>query len=137
MAEEGRTEKVDSVDASKILGTSETTAKKVQTQTEAESKATLSLVFGILSIAGGFGGVLALAFAIAGIVLASQAKKQGYDDAICKAGFYTSLIGIILGAMAMVIILLFVFGFIGMGVLTTILSMIAALFARSSSMLFI
>ena len=132
MAVEGRTEKVDSVDASKILDSSAAVNKSKQTETAAESEATLSLVFGLLSIVGGFSGTISLAFAIAGLILAQQAKKKGYDDNIRKVGLISSIIGIVLSAFALLIIILFLLGIIGMGVFTTLLSMLGIWLSAAS-----
>lgn len=46
--------------------------------------------------------VLPIALGIAGLVLAANAKKKGYAGGLQKAGFYTSLAGLIIGCIAMV-----------------------------------
>ena len=130
---EGVTEKVDSVDASKILTNSEAAAKtssaaKQGTETTADSYATLSMVFGLLSIVGGFSGLISLGFGIVGLIMASNAKKLGYDDVIRKVGFWTSLIGVIVSGcafLACVAVILFV----GLGTVLSIVGTILAVIA--------
>ena len=68
-----------------------------------KNKAVASLVLGILSIVfiwGGFSGSVSLILSVIGLILASSAKKDGYDEGIRTAGFVTSLIGLIGGLLA-------------------------------------
>ena len=101
----GTTERVDSVDASKILKRSEGKRTNATTPSNGESSATLSMVFGIVSIVGGFGGFLSLGFGIAGLILAKQAKREGNEETYQKVGYYTSIIGIILAATSFLAII--------------------------------
>ena len=101
----GTTERVDSVDASKILKRSEGKRTNATTPSNGESSATLSMVFGIVSIVGGFGGFLSLGFGIAGLILAKQAKREGNEETYQKVGYYTSIIGIILAATSFLVVL--------------------------------
>ena len=74
----------------------------------ASNSATASLVLGILGLLSG-GGL----FSIIGLFLAVSAKKKGDDSGIRKAGFITSLIGVLL----LVLILILVVVTIGLGVM--------------------
>ena len=68
-----------------------------------KNKAVASLVLGILSIVfiwGGFSGFVSLILSVIGLILASSAKKDGFDEGIRTAGFVTSLIGLIGGLLA-------------------------------------
>lgn len=68
-----------------------------------KNKAVASLVLGILSIVfiwGGFSGFVSLILSVIGLILASSAKKDGFDEGIRTAGFVTSLIGLIGGFLA-------------------------------------
>ncbi len=74
-------------------------------QQPAHGKAVASLVLGIVAIVFwffGIGSLVSLILAIVGLVLASQAKKEGNDEGIRKAGFVLSLIALIGGAIAFV-----------------------------------
>lgn len=74
-------------------------------QQPAHGKAVASLVLGIIAIVFWFFGVsafISLVLAIIGLVLASQAKKEGNDEGIRKAGFILSLIALIGGALIFV-----------------------------------
>ncbi len=68
-----------------------------------KNKAVASLVLGILSIVfiwGGFSGFVSVILSVIGLILASSAKKDGFDEGIRTAGFVTSLIGLIGGLLA-------------------------------------
>ena len=63
-----------------------------------------SLVLGIISIVfiwGGFSGFVSLILSVIGLVLASSAKKDGFNEGIRTAGFVTCLIGLIGGLLAL------------------------------------
>lgn len=69
-----------------------------------KNKAVASLVLGILSIVfiwGGFSGFVSLILSVIGLILASSAKKDGFDEGIRTAGFVTCLIGLIGGLLAL------------------------------------
>ena len=109
---EGTTERVDSVDASKILNNAEERKQTSSDPSKAEGNATLAMIFGIVSIVGGFGGFISLGFAIAGLVLAKQAKRDGYDGTYQKVGYITSIVGIVLSAVSFLAVvgMLIIFG---------------------------
>lgn len=65
----------------------------------ASSSGTASLVLGILGLLSG-GGL----FSIIGLVLASSAKKKGDTSGVRKAGFITSLIGLIFFILIIVLV---------------------------------
>ena len=128
-------------DATKILNTgtpSKSEVKKLGTtsNTSADSWATLSMVFGILSVVGGFSGLIALAFGIIGLIFANNAKQLGYDDLIRKVGFWTSLVGVILSGISLLGIL-FVLLWVGFGFLASILSIIFAFAAALKGLVLI
>lgn len=67
--------------------------------------ATASLVCGIVSIVCWFFGatsILSLILGIVGLIMASNAKKAGYNDGLRTAGFVLSLLGTIFGALIFV-----------------------------------
>ena len=67
--------------------------------------ATASLVLGIIAVVCWFFGsfaIVSVILGIIGIVMASNAKKAGYDGGLQIAGFVLSLIGLIGGAIAFV-----------------------------------
>ena len=130
-SKEGTTQRVDSVDASKILNSSGGQKKTSVDPSKGESSATLSMIFGIVSIVGGFGGFLSLGFAIAGLILAKQAKGEGYEGTYQKVGFYTSVIGIILAAVSFLVIVGMLVFFGASFVLSFFLS-IVAIFAEAA-----
>lgn len=69
-----------------------------------KNKAVASLVLGIISIVfiwGGFSGFVSLILGVIGLVLASSAKKDGFNEGIRTAGFVTCLIGLIGGLLAL------------------------------------
>lgn len=123
---EGTTERVDSVDASKILNNAEERKQTSSDPSKAEGNATLAMIFGIVSIVGGFGGFISLGFAIAGLVLAKQAKRDGYDGTYQKVGYITSIVGIVLSAVSFLAVvgMLIIFG--AGFVLSFFLSIVAA-----------
>lgn len=64
-----------------------------------------SLVCGILSIVFwffGFTAFLSLVLGIVGLILASNAKKAGFENGLRTAGFVTSIIGTVFGALIFV-----------------------------------
>ncbi|SCW37678.1 hypothetical protein SAMN02910456_00836 [Ruminococcaceae bacterium YRB3002] len=129
----------DSMEATKILGTdpaAPAVIKQVKNAgnttpsgTTPDSYATLSMVFGILSIVGGFSGIMSLVFGILGLIFSNNAKKLGYDDTIRKVGFWTSLAGVIISGMSfaaiMAVLLIFGFGMIA-SFISVFLGIIAA-----------
>ena len=121
------------VDASKILGTtSEGSAKSTgrssadvkSSETSADSYSTLALIFGVLSVVGGFSGIISLAFGIVGLIMADKAKRLGLDDTMRKVGFWTSLAGVVLSGLALLAILAII-AIWGLGFFGTILAIIA------------
>lgn len=67
--------------------------------------ATGSLVCGIIAIVlwiFGYSAILSVIVGIIGIVLASNAKKAGFEGGMRTAGFVLSLIGLIFGAIIFV-----------------------------------
>lgn len=74
-------------------------------QIPGKNAAIASLVLGVLSVACwffGYSSILSVIFGIIGLILASDAKKEGFDDSIRTAGFVLSLIGLLGGALAFV-----------------------------------
>ena len=73
-----------------------------------KGKAIASLVLGIISIVLWWGSsalipaIISIVLGIVGLVLASSAKKDGFEGGIRKAGFILSLIGTIGGAIFLV-----------------------------------
>lgn len=70
-----------------------------------KGQAIASLVLGIVSVVFwffGVGSLLSLILGIVGLVLASMAKKAGFEGGIRTAGFVLSLIGTIGGAIVFV-----------------------------------
>lgn len=64
--------------------------------------AVASLVVGILSVVCwffGYSNLLSIVLGVAGLILASQSKAQGFEGDIRTAGFILSLVGLIGGAM--------------------------------------
>jgi len=137
---EGATQRVDSVDASRILGSNSSAgavnSAAVKTETSADSYSTMAMIFGILSIVGGFSGLVSLAFGIVGLTMASKAKALGLDDTMRKVGFWTSLAGVILSGIALMIIL-FIIGMWGLGFVATILAVIAGGAMAAKDLLFL
>lgn len=79
------------------------------TKIPGKSAGIASLVLGILSIVGlftGVGSILSLVFGIVGLCLASRARKLGFETGVRTAGFVTSLIGLIISALIVLIVLL-------------------------------
>lgn len=62
--------------------------------------AIISMVCGILSIVSSYGGI---AFGIAGLILNSKAKAAGNDSTFVKVGKITSIIGIILAVIWIIV----------------------------------
>lgn len=70
-----------------------------------KGQAIASLVLGIVAVVFwffGVGSLLSLILGIVGLVLASMAKKAGFEGGIRTAGFVLSLIGTIGGAIVFV-----------------------------------
>ncbi|MCD8331939.1 MAG: hypothetical protein LUB63_05350 [Oscillospiraceae bacterium] len=67
--------------------------------------ATGSLVCGIISVViawFGWGAIAGIVVGIIGLVMATNAKKAGFDSGMRTAGFVLSLIGLILSAVVFV-----------------------------------
>ncbi len=67
-----------------------------------KGKAVASLVLGIVSLIlwwFGYSSLLSVVLSIVGLILAGSAKKDGFEGGIRTAGFVTSLIGLIGGAI--------------------------------------
>lgn len=67
-----------------------------------KNKAIASLVLGIIAVVlwfFGYSSILSIILGIIGLVMASKAKEEGYDDSLRMAGFVLSLIGLIGGAL--------------------------------------
>ncbi len=67
-----------------------------------KNAAMASMVLGIISVVlwfFGYSSILSVILGIIGLVLASKAKKEGFNDGIRTAGFVLSLIGLIGGAI--------------------------------------
>lgn len=74
-------------------------------------QATLSLVFGIISILLAFcgcGGFIGVGLGVAALILSASARKQMTPDGVLKAGTVTAIIGTVLSVIG--IILFFVLG---------------------------
>lgn len=72
----------------------------------AHGMAITSLVLGIVSVVFwflGVGAIVSLLLGVAGCVLANMAKKRGNNTGIRTAGFVLSLIGLIVGALILLI----------------------------------
>ncbi len=69
-----------------------------------EGKETATLVMGILSLVFGC-GIIGLVFAIIGLVFSSQAKKAGVESGKVKGGKICSIIGLVLGIIALIIMI--------------------------------
>ncbi len=105
----------------------QTQNQQTQNQTNGDShdqtstQATVSLVFGIISIVGnvfwGWGSLPCVILGIVGIVLSTKAKKS-ISNGVVRGGFVTSLIGTILSGVAILTSILAVMGvvtLIGLG----------------------
>lgn len=71
---------------------------------QGESNATASLVLGIIGAVLGFTGLIPFVLGIIGLVQANKAKKLGCNNSSSTAGFVLSLISVILGGIAIVVI---------------------------------
>ena len=71
-----------------------------------ESNATASLVLGIIGAVLGFTGLIPFVLGIIGIVQSNKAKKLGCNNSSSTEGFVLSLISVILGGIAIVVIFL-------------------------------
>ena len=72
---------------------------------EGKSKATTSLVLGIIGIVCNctyYAGAISIILGAIGLSKASKAKKLGYDGGVRKAGFATSLVSLILGILEVI-----------------------------------
>lgn len=70
-----------------------------------KGQATASLVLGIIAVVCwffGYSSIVSIILGIIGIVLASKAKKAGFNEGIRTAGFVLSLIGLIGGGIAFI-----------------------------------
>ncbi len=73
-----------------------------QNNVPGKGAATASLVLGIIAVVCwffGYSSILSVVLGIIGLVMASNAKKAGFEGGIAKAGFVLSLIGLIGGAI--------------------------------------
>lgn len=71
-----------------------------------KDKAITSLVLGIVSVLScftGIGAIVGLVTGIIGLVFANKAKKEGYYGGMQTGGFVSSLVGLIISALALVI----------------------------------
>lgn len=71
-------------------------------QVPGHTKATTSLVLGIVGVACwvfGYSAAISVITGIAGLVLAAQAKTEGNNEGIRTAGFVLSLISTIVGGL--------------------------------------
>jgi len=67
-----------------------------------KGKATASLVLGIIAVVCwwfGYSALVSVILGVVGLILAAQAKKEGFEGGARKAGFVLSLIGLIGGAI--------------------------------------
>ncbi len=70
-----------------------------------KGKATASLVLGIIAVVCwffGYSSIVSVVVGLIGLILASSAKKEGFDGGIRTAGFVLSLIGLIGGGVVLV-----------------------------------
>ena len=80
----------------------------MEQQIPGKGKATASLVLGIVSLVTaclGWGALIGIGTAIAGLVLGTQAKKElpaGYPNGSAKAGVICSIIGLVLSGIVFV-----------------------------------
>lgn len=71
-----------------------------------KSAATTSMILGIIAavfLLFGSGAVVSGALGIVGLIYAKKAKKSGYDGVARTVGFVLSLIGLIVGCIALVV----------------------------------
>ena len=64
-----------------------------------------SLVLGIIAVAlwfFGYSAIISVVLGIIGIILASSAKKKGFDGGVRTSGLVLSIIGLVGGAVAFV-----------------------------------
>lgn len=76
-----------------------------------KDKAITSLVLGIVSVIScftGIGSIIGLVTGIIGLVYANKAKKEGYHGGMQTGGFVSSLVGLIISAIV-VVLTIFVF----------------------------
>ena len=74
-----------------------------------KSKATVSMILGIISLVcifTGIGAIASVVLGIIGLVFAKQSKELGYSSGTRTAGFVCSLIGLIVGGIVVVCVLL-------------------------------
>lgn len=74
-------------------------------KTPGKGLAIASLVLGIIAVAlwfFGYSSIVSVVLGIIGIILASSAKKKGFDGGVRVAGLVLSIIGLIGGAVAFV-----------------------------------
>lgn len=73
-----------------------------QNNVPGKGAATASLVLGIIAVVFwffGYSSILSVILGVIGLVLASNAKKAGFEGGVRTAGFVLSLIGLIGGAI--------------------------------------
>ena len=70
-----------------------------------KGKATASLVLGIIAVVCWFFGwssIISLVCGLIGLILASSARKEGFEGGVRTAGFVLSLIGLIGGGVVLI-----------------------------------
>lgn len=79
----------------------------IMSQDNGKGLATASMVLGIVGLVFTFfiNGLIGLILGIIGLVLASKSKQQGFVGPIRTAGFVMSLISVIVGVLAFVLVL--------------------------------
>ena len=79
--------------------------KNIESADNGKGKATASMVLGIISVVCwffGYSALISVILGIIGLVMASGAKKLGFNGGMRTAGFILSLIGLIGGAIIFV-----------------------------------
>jgi|GEM_PF-2037448 len=97
----------------------------------ARKKSIISLVCGIGSIALDWGPFIGIILAVVGIILSNKATAQGDTSGFCKAGKITSIIGLILGIISVIIWICFIIYLVFMA--PTIIEESAELASEASS----
>jgi len=70
-----------------------------ETKDSGKSKATASLVLGIVAIVTSWIPLIGLACGIVGLIMAAKAKREGFTEGLRTAGFIVSIIGTVFGAL--------------------------------------
>jgi len=71
---------------------------------------------GIAATVGGVSGIVSIILGIIGLVFASKSKQEGYNGSLRTAGFIFSLVGLIFGILATLLICSIVLGVGGMSI---------------------